>query len=97
MMEVICSSETLVLTRATWRNVPEDGILHNLSVPSSERPPKIKPNSLKDNFKDKENPETGPRLWHETRTDWPTDHWLLDDFDFGMDCPVIEVSSFQRT
>jgi hypothetical protein len=28
MMELLCSSKTLVLTRATWRNIPEDGILH---------------------------------------------------------------------
>jgi hypothetical protein len=27
MMEALCSSETLILTRATWRNIPEDGIL----------------------------------------------------------------------
>jgi hypothetical protein len=29
MMETIRSSETLVLTRATWHNIPEDGILHS--------------------------------------------------------------------
>jgi hypothetical protein len=29
MMEEIHSSETLVLTRATQRNIPEDGILHS--------------------------------------------------------------------
>jgi hypothetical protein len=28
MMEVIHSSKTLVLTRTTWRNIPEDSILH---------------------------------------------------------------------
>jgi hypothetical protein len=28
MMEAICSSETLVLTRAIWCSIPKDGILH---------------------------------------------------------------------
>jgi hypothetical protein len=29
MMEALCSSKTLVLMTATWRNIPEDGILHS--------------------------------------------------------------------
>jgi hypothetical protein len=29
LMEARSSSETSVLTRATWRNIPEDTILHN--------------------------------------------------------------------
>jgi hypothetical protein len=29
MMEVIIFFETSVLKRATWRNIPEDGILHS--------------------------------------------------------------------
>jgi hypothetical protein len=29
MMDVILSSETSVLSRATWRNMPEEGILHS--------------------------------------------------------------------
>jgi hypothetical protein len=32
MMEAICSSETSVLAISTWRNIPEDGILHTSSV-----------------------------------------------------------------
>jgi hypothetical protein len=27
MMELLCSSETLVLTKSTWRNIPENSIL----------------------------------------------------------------------
>jgi hypothetical protein len=29
MMEALHYSETSVLTRATWRKIPEDGILHS--------------------------------------------------------------------
>jgi hypothetical protein len=30
MMEALSTSETSVLTRATWRKIPEDGILNSL-------------------------------------------------------------------
>jgi hypothetical protein len=29
MMEAIHSSETSILTRATWRTIPEDGVFHS--------------------------------------------------------------------
>jgi hypothetical protein len=29
MMEALSSSETSVLTRATWRNIPDNDLLHN--------------------------------------------------------------------
>jgi hypothetical protein len=32
MMEALCSFETSILTRATWRNTQEDGIIHRLRV-----------------------------------------------------------------
>jgi hypothetical protein len=32
MMEAIQSSKTLILTRATWHHISEDGILHRWEV-----------------------------------------------------------------
>jgi hypothetical protein len=32
MMEAICSSETSVLTRATWHHIPEDSILQFMII-----------------------------------------------------------------
>jgi hypothetical protein len=31
MMEALSSSETAVITKATWRKIPEDGFLHSYS------------------------------------------------------------------
>jgi hypothetical protein len=39
MMEALCSTETLVLTSATWHNVPEDGILNLYIIqPTADQP-----------------------------------------------------------
>jgi hypothetical protein len=41
MMEATCSSETSVLTRATRRHMPEDGILHE-NLPPYQQVPRTK-------------------------------------------------------
>jgi hypothetical protein len=35
MVEALRSSETLVLTRDTWHNIPQDDILHQLLITSA--------------------------------------------------------------
>jgi hypothetical protein len=46
MMEALSSSETSVLTRVTWRNIPDDAILYNIIVSNVDLTGLFKRNSL---------------------------------------------------